>query len=99
MTPTEQLIANIWRDVLAIETVSIRDNFFDLGGHSLLAMQVLHQIEKATGIKGRPKALLVHTLGQLASDYDERRTTSGTRPKRSLGRRIVTRIMGGRRDA
>lgn len=36
----EQLIAAVWRDVLAVDRVGTRDNFFDLGGHSLLLARV-----------------------------------------------------------
>jgi len=39
-TPFERRIAEIWREVLALETVGVDDNFFDLGGHSLLMAQV-----------------------------------------------------------
>jgi len=33
-------IAEVWKDVLKIDDVGARDNFFDLGGHSLLVVQV-----------------------------------------------------------
>jgi amino acid adenylation domain-containing protein len=36
----EKNIAQIWRQVLHLDQVSIHDNFFDLGGHSLLLLQV-----------------------------------------------------------
>ena len=42
--PTEQLLADIWKDVLKLDQVGIYDNFFELGGHSLLATQVISQI-------------------------------------------------------
>jgi hypothetical protein len=45
-TPTEELVAGIWRDVLKVDKVGVNDNFFDLGGHSLLLLQ-LHQKLKA----------------------------------------------------
>ena len=36
----EQSLAEIWQEVLGLERVGLRDNFFDLGGHSLLLAQV-----------------------------------------------------------
>jgi NAD(P)-dependent dehydrogenase (short-subunit alcohol dehydrogenase family)/acyl carrier protein len=44
--PTEQIIAEIWQQVLGIEKVGIYDNFFELGGHSLLAVQVIARLRK-----------------------------------------------------
>ncbi|MCS6287704.1 MAG: amino acid adenylation domain-containing protein [Nitrospira sp.] len=46
-TPTEELIAGLWADVLAIPHVGTLDNFFELGGHSLLATQVLSRVRAA----------------------------------------------------
>lgn len=48
VAPTEglqQLIANIWQETLKLQSVSVKDNFFDLGGHSLLIVRV-HQLLK-----------------------------------------------------
>ncbi|MGE5215803.1 MAG: non-ribosomal peptide synthetase, partial [Chloroflexota bacterium] len=45
-TREEELIANIWAEVLNIKTIGIHDNFFDLGGHSLLAMRVISHVRK-----------------------------------------------------
>ncbi len=36
----EELVAQIWREVLGLEEIGSQDNFFDLGGHSLLATRV-----------------------------------------------------------
>jgi NADPH:quinone reductase-like Zn-dependent oxidoreductase/acyl transferase domain-containing protein/acyl carrier protein len=36
----EQIIANIWQELLGVKHIGIDDNFFDLGGDSLLIVQV-----------------------------------------------------------
>ena len=46
-TPTEQIVADIWADILGREQIGIYDNFFDLGGHSLLATQVISRLREA----------------------------------------------------
>ncbi len=39
-TEIEQIIVQIWQDVLQVTQVGIQDNFFDIGGHSLRMVQV-----------------------------------------------------------
>jgi phthiocerol/phenolphthiocerol synthesis type-I polyketide synthase E len=48
---TERLLAEIWSEVLAIETIGVHDNFFKLGGDSLLAIQVSARIRSALGVE------------------------------------------------
>ncbi|MBX2809239.1 MAG: LLM class flavin-dependent oxidoreductase [Cellvibrionaceae bacterium] len=48
MAPENDLqadIVQIWREVLRVDKVGVKDNFFDLGGHSLLIVRV-HQLLK-----------------------------------------------------
>jgi amino acid adenylation domain-containing protein len=56
-TPIEEQLANIWAEVLAIDQVGVRDNFFDLGGHSLLATRVIARVIKTFRLELPSKAL------------------------------------------
>ncbi len=49
MTPSECVLAKIWKEVLGVEAVSLDDNFFVLGGHSLKAMQVVARVRRELG--------------------------------------------------
>ena len=70
-TPMEQLIAGIWREVLGITRVGIHDNFFELGGHSLLSMRVISRIEQKVGCRIHPRAMVLQTLEQIASEAEQ----------------------------
>lgn len=50
-TRTEELVADIWSELLQLERISIHDSFFFIGGHSLLAHQVLYKIRDAFGLE------------------------------------------------
>jgi aspartate racemase len=45
-TAIEEVLAGIWAEVLGVERVSRRGNFFDIGGHSLLATRVISWVRK-----------------------------------------------------
>jgi amino acid adenylation domain-containing protein len=51
LTPTQELLAGIWCEVLGLEQVSLDDNFFDLGGHSLLATQVISRVQETFAVE------------------------------------------------
>jgi len=50
-TSEEELLAEIWRELLPVERVGIYDNFFEIGGHSLLATQFISRIRDVFGIE------------------------------------------------
>ena len=43
-TSTEQILLDIWTQILGVEEIGIHDNFFELGGHSLLVNQLITQL-------------------------------------------------------
>jgi amino acid adenylation domain-containing protein len=45
-SPIEEILVDIWGEVLTTKQVGIHDNFFSLGGHSLLATQVIARIHQ-----------------------------------------------------
>ncbi len=49
-TPTEELLATIFGQVLQRTTVGIHDNFFALGGHSLRALQIIARIRQTFAV-------------------------------------------------
>jgi amino acid adenylation domain-containing protein len=68
---TEQVLAAVWEDVLAVERVGVNDNFFDRGGHSLLATKVLSRVRKAFQVEITLRTLFESlTLGLLAEQID-----------------------------
>jgi amino acid adenylation domain-containing protein len=64
----ESRLAEIWQQVLGVNTISVTDNFFDVGGHSLLAVQLFAKIGAAFH-QELPLATLFHapTIEQLAT--------------------------------
>jgi amino acid adenylation domain-containing protein/non-ribosomal peptide synthase protein (TIGR01720 family) len=45
-TPTEEVLAAIWTDLMGVERIGVEDDFFDLGGHSLLATQLVSRVRQ-----------------------------------------------------
>lgn len=49
-SPQQIKVAEIWCEVLGLDTVGLDDNFFDVGGHSLLLIQVQDRIRQRLGL-------------------------------------------------
>jgi len=70
-TATEQLVAEIWANLLGLPKISLHDNFFELGGHSLLATRVMVRVRKSTGVELPLRALFENpTVAKLATHID-----------------------------
>ncbi|MBG0746749.1 MAG: amino acid adenylation domain-containing protein [Planktothrix agardhii KL2] len=71
-TPIEEILVNIWSEVLKVEKVGINDNFFELGGHSLLATQLVAQIRDRLKIELPLRQLFnTATLAELAQGIEQ----------------------------
>jgi amino acid adenylation domain-containing protein len=65
---TQQTMANLWKEVLKVETVSINDNFFQLGGHSLNALQLTSKL-KDKGINISIREIFYHQTIKAIAQY------------------------------
>ena len=66
-TPIEEMLAEIWAEVLGLKKVGINDNFFELGGHSLKAAFLVSKLSVEMNLKISLKLLFQHpTIAELA---------------------------------
>ncbi len=66
-TPTEEILANAWAQVLKIEQPDVHTNFFEAGGDSILSLLVIARVREA-GLLLTPKQIFQHqTIAALAN--------------------------------
>jgi amino acid adenylation domain-containing protein len=71
---SERIIAEVWKDLLKLNTVGVHDNFFDLGGHSLLVIQLHSRLGEKLGRNLTVLDLFVHpTIHALATNLADAR--------------------------
>ncbi len=74
-TPTEEVVAGIWSQVLRVKQIGVHDNFFHLGGHSLLATQVASRVREAFQVQLPLRELFeARTVEELAKRIDIAKT-------------------------
>jgi amino acid adenylation domain-containing protein len=73
-SPTEEVIAEIWAQLLDVERIAIHENFFDLGGHSLLATQAVSRMREAFQVEIPLRRLFeLPTVAGLAASIEAAR--------------------------
>ncbi len=79
-TASEQVIAELYRDVLGLATRPGRDDdFFALGGHSLRAVELLRRLREQRGIDLGPGAVFAHPgVAALARVLDDALAMAGS---------------------
>jgi len=65
-TPTEQILADIWANLLRVQRVGRHDNFFELGGDSISSLQFISRAQ-AQGLHLTPRQVFeAQTIDALA---------------------------------
>jgi non-ribosomal peptide synthase protein (TIGR01720 family) len=63
----EQVLADIWQQLLGLDHIGINDNFFELGGDSVLMIQIIAKANKV-GLRLTPQQIFQHqTIAELAA--------------------------------
>jgi amino acid adenylation domain-containing protein len=76
-TPTEEMVAGAWTQVLKLDQVGVHDNFFALGGHSLLATQVVARVRQIFGIEVPLRAMFeAPTVAEFARRIEADRNSA-----------------------
>ena len=76
-TTVEEVMCDIWAEVLRLDQVGINDNFFELGGHSLLAGRVTAHVREKLGVELPMRSLFeAPTINLLAQRLEQLKRTA-----------------------
>ncbi len=68
---TQEKLVEIWKEILQIDTVGIKDDFFQVGGNSLRGIRVLNTINKEFGLKYDLRGIYVENTIELIAERIE----------------------------
>ena len=96
----EEILTDIYAQVLGLERVGVDESFFELGGDSILSMQVVARA-RAAGVVCRPRDIFVEQtvarLARVAGVVDDDAERDRRRPR--AGGRDTDHVLAARRRA
>ena len=76
---TEEIVAEVFAELLAVDAIGVNDDFFALGGHSLLIPRVTARLKDLFGVELPLRALFEHSeVGELAREIASLRALNET---------------------
>lgn len=69
-TRLEKQLANVWADVLGVDSVPVNETFFDLGGHSLLAMIAIARAKNVMQLEIDPVSMVDSPIRKILMGRD-----------------------------
>ncbi|MFW6012132.1 MAG: amino acid adenylation domain-containing protein [bacterium] len=80
-SPAQEILTQLWSDVLGLEHVAPTDDFFDLGGHSLLATRLISTVRKAFNVEMSLRTVFeAPKLAGMAGRIEELQRSGGPPP-------------------
>jgi amino acid adenylation domain-containing protein len=78
---TEEIVAAVWKQLLAVEEIGPADNFFDLGGDSILIVSVHAELQQKLNRKLSVTDLFQYPSIRALSNYLDGKAAQGASPE------------------
>src|SRR5262249_55469298 len=82
-TATEEILIEIWKQVLNLDQIGVEDNFVELGGHSLLGMKLVTRMAEQFSMQFLVLVIFKHPTVRDMAQYIDRKLSDTTADSRS----------------
>jgi acyl carrier protein len=92
----EEVVADIFGEVLKLRGMSVADNFFELGGHSLLATQVVSRVRSTFQMDLPLRSFFLSpSIAGVAEAIKDREASPGMAERIAKMKKSIDRLSGG----